>query len=222
MPWKPLPQVSGKTGVIESVLLNGIPGIWHGFGTRLSVGWPGEYINLKQIHSDVIFAAEGRQGCIGEGDALMSSSPGQRIGVRTADCVPLLFADPDHRAVAAVHAGWRGTVAEIAVKTVRRMQEAYGSDPRRIYAAIGPAIGKCCFEVGADVAAQFSPWFLRVEILTHVDLPETNYRQLLRAGLLPEHIDAPRMCTVCDPERFHSYRRDRERSGRMIAAIGII
>jgi copper oxidase (laccase) domain-containing protein len=102
------------------------------------------------------------------------------------------------------------------------MQEAYGSDPRRIYAAIGPAIGKCCFEVGADVAAQFSPWFLRVEILTHVDLPETNYRQLLRAGLLPEHIDAPRMCTVCDPERFHSYRRDRERSGRMIAAIGII
>jgi polyphenol oxidase len=222
MPWKPLPQVSGKGGVIESALLKDIPGIWHGFGTRLSTGWPGEYTNLKQTHSDMIFAAEDRHGCIGEGDALMSSTPGQRIGVRTADCVPLLLADPDHHAVAAVHAGWRGTVAEIAGKTVRRMQETYGSDVRRIRAAVGPAIGKCCFEVGPEVATQFTTWFPGVEISTHVDLAEANYRQLLLAGLRPEHIDASRICTMCDSERFHSYRRDRERSGRMVAAIGII
>jgi YfiH family protein len=221
MPSKPLPHVSGE-GVIESKLLGGIPGIWHGFGTRLSGGWPGEYTNLKQIHSDIIFPAENRTGCLGEGDALTSSSPGQRIGVRTADCVPLLFADPDRHVVAAAHAGWRGTAAEIAGKTVRRMQEVYGSDPCRIHAAIGPAIGKCCFEVGPEVAAQFALWFPGVKILTHVDLAETNYRQLLSAGLLAEHIDTLRLCTVCDAERFDSYRRDRDRSGRMVAAIGII
>jgi YfiH family protein len=217
---KPLPPVK-EGGIIESGLLSRIPWVWHGFGTRLSGDWPGEYAKLKQVHSNAVLLAGENQGCAGEGDALVSSTPGQRIGVRTADCVPILFADPDRHAVAAAHAGWRGTVAEIAVATVTRMQELYGSDPRRIHAAIGPAIGECCFEVGAEVAGQFVRWFPNVQILTHVDLVEANYRQLLISGLLPEHIDAPRLCTVCDPDRFHSFRRDKEQSGRMVSAIAI-
>ena len=111
---------------------------------------------------------------------------------------------------------------EIARKAVMRMQEAYGSDPARIHAAMGPAIGACCFEVGAEVAEQFTPWFTDAKNLTHVNLAEANYRQLLGAGLLPEHIDDPRLCTACDSRRFHSFRRDREQSGRMVAAIGIV
>jgi YfiH family protein len=196
--------------------------VWHGFGTRVSEGWPGEYTRLKQIHSNLVHAADEGQGCIGEGDSLISWTPGQKVGVRTADCVPLLFADPDHRAVAAAHAGWRGTVAEIAATTLERMRAVYGSEPRRIYAAIGPAIGECCFEVGPEVAAQFAPWFPDAKSLTHVNLAETNFRQLVGAGLLPEHIDVMNLCTVCDPDRFHSFRRDKEHSGRMVAAIGVI
>ena len=211
-----------QDGVLSSDLLNRIPWVWHGFGTRLSAGWPGDYTQVKQIHSDIVFAAEEQRGCIGEGDALISSTPGQRIGIRTADCVPLLLADAARPVVAAVHAGWRGTVAQIARKAVMRMQEAYGSDPARIHAAMGPAIGACCFEVGAEVAEQFTPWFTDAKNLTHVNLAEANYRQLLGAGLLPEHIDDPRLCTACDSRRFHSFRRDREQSGRMVAAIGIV
>src|SRR5690242_6035498 len=97
------------------------------------------------------------------------------------------------------------------------MREAYGANPARISAAIGPAIGQCCFEVGSGVAAQFAPWIANAEVLTHIDLAEANDQQLLRVGLAPEHIDVPRLCTVCDPGRFHSYRRDKERSGRMVA-----
>lgn len=217
-----LPAHVNQNGLIVSEVLSRIPWIWHGFGTRLSGDWPGPYTNLKQVHSDVVFTADEKQGCIGEGDALITSTLGQWIGIRTADCVPLLLADPDRRVVAAAHAGWRGTVAEIAGKTIRRMQAVYGSDPRRIHAAIGPAIGECCFQVGLEVAAQFTPWFPNAEKLTRVDLTEANYRQLLLAGLLPEHIDAPRLCTVCDHKRFHSFRRDKEHSGRMVAAISIL
>ena len=218
---KPLSLIK-QSGVISSDLLNAIPWVWHGFGTRVAEGWPGEYTHPKQIHSDIVLGADEGRGCLGEGDALISSIAGQRIGIRTADCVPLLLADPDRPVVAAVHAGWRGTVAEIAVKTVRRMHEDFGSDPGRIYAAIGPAIGECCFEVGAEVAEQFERWFPNSKNLTHVNLAETNYRQLLESGLLPEHIDDQRLCTACDAERFHSFRRDREQSGRMVAAIRIL
>jgi purine-nucleoside/S-methyl-5'-thioadenosine phosphorylase / adenosine deaminase len=218
---KPLPFVK-QYGVISSDLLTRIPWVWHGFGTRLAEGWPGEYTQLKQTHSDIVFAADDGRGCIGEGDALISSTAGQKIGIRTADCVPLLLADPDRPVVAAVHAGWRGTVAEIAIKAVRRMHEDYGSDPRRIYAAMGPAIGECCFEVGVEVAEQFTPWFANAKNLTHVNLTEANYRQLLDAGLLAEHVDDQRLCTACDAQQFHSFRRDREQSGRMVAAIAIL
>ena len=81
-------------GVLESSLLKRLPWLRHGFGTRLSDAWPGEYTHLKQIHSDIVFSADGGQGCVGHGDALVTATPGRLIGIRTADCVPLLFADP--------------------------------------------------------------------------------------------------------------------------------
>ena len=208
-------------GVLESALLKQLPWLRHGFGTRLSAHWPGEYTQLKQIHSDIVFLVDGASGCLGEGDALVTAKEAQIIGVRTADCVPVLFADAEKRVVAVVHAGWRGTVAEIARRTVERMRQEFGSDPRRIYAAIGPSIGRCCFEVGSEVARQFVPMFPDAARATHVDLNDDNVRQLLEVGMNPDHIDVSSLCTMCETERFHSFRRDKQMAGRMVSAIGI-
>jgi polyphenol oxidase len=208
-------------GVLESDLLKQLPWLRHGFGTRLSAHWPGEYTQLKQIHSDIVFLVDRASGCLGEGDALVTATKAQIIGVRTADCVPILFADADKRVVAAAHAGWRGTVAQIASRTVERMQQEFGSDPRSVYAAVGPSIGPCCFKVGSEVARQFAPYFPDAARATHIDLKETNARQLLELGLHPGHIDVSSSCTMCEAERFHSFRRDKQMAGRMISAIGI-
>ena len=199
----------------------------HGFGTQASGVWPDPWqlIMLKQIHSDIAVRVDGGRGYVGEGDALYSDRPGVVIGVRTADCVPILLADPEHRAVAAVHAGWRGSAAGIVEKTVRRMAEEYGSDPAALHAAIGPAIGGCCYEVGPEVAREFRayPEGLSGEgERRHLDLTAVNRKQLGIARLDPSRIYSGAGCTKCSPGEFHSYRRDGARAGRMISAIGVL
>lgn len=201
------------------------PWLKHGFGTKHSV-WPGSTrcATLKQIHSAETHVADGT-GCLGSGDALLSRHRGLYISIRTADCVPLLFVDPVTRAVAAVHAGWRGTVAEIGPKAVRQMSEKFGTRAADIEVAIGPAIGPCCYEVGPDVASQFKSIFPeRVDLhsKTRIDLAEANRRQLIDSGVRPNGIMIARICTACANEDFHSYRRDAESAGRLISAIGIV
>jgi len=170
--------------------------------------------SLKQIHSSECVAAEGRSGILGEGDALLEDRPGSVVAVKTADCVPILLVDDAHHAVAAVHAGWRGTAAGIAGKAVAAMRERFGS--RDLYAAIGPSIGKCCYEVGPEVSAQFG-----LEGRTFLDLPEFNRRQLLDSGVTAERIFASNLCTQCKADEFHSFRRDREAAGRLYSFAGI-
>jgi YfiH family protein len=208
-------------GVFESELLSQFPWLWHGFGSRIANGWPGEYTSAKQTHSDIVQIAE-QGSLLGHGDALVSATPGLRVGVRTADCVPLLFVDPIHRVVAAVHAGWRGTTAEIGPKTLQRMQQTFGTDPEEVYAAIGPCISECCFQVGSEVATEFRRWLADAEDRTHIDLVSVNVTQLQDSGVPKSQIDVSGMCTVCDPAQFHSFRRDKEASGRMVAAIEIV
>jgi len=192
-----------------------LPWLVHGFGTRVSQDWPqgGEVVTLKQTHSDITWEARDATGCLGEGDALMTNRAGLLLTIRTADCIPVLIVDPVHRAVAAVHAGWRGTVAGIAGKTVRRMVQAYGSSPVDMVAVIGPGINVCCFEVGLEVAVQFG------SNASHVDLIEANRKNLAEAGVWSVAQGAP--CTVCKPGLFHSYRRDKTQ-GRMVSAVGIL
>jgi len=179
---------------------------------------------LKQIHSDRIERVDGGRGYLGEGDALVTDRPGVLIGVRTADCVPILIADPERQTVAAVHAGWRGTVEGIAVKAVSRLTHEYGSKPEDLHAALGPSIGPCCYEVGPEVAARFRPWLsdLPDGKRVHLDLTEVTQRQLTQAGLNTANIYAGSPCTHCRPSELHSYRRDGPKAGRMIAAIGIL
>ena len=208
--------------VYQSDRLLQLPWLIHGFGTRLSDNWPGEYTRAKQVHSDVIFTADepAAPAILGEGDALVTSTAGRMIGVRTADCVPILLVDPAKRAVAAVHAGWRGTVQNIVGKTINHLRQEYGTNPSDVLAVIGPSIGECCYEVGPEVAEQFAQLLPDRADPRHLNLEEANRRQLAAAGLRNEAIELGSLCTRCR-EDLHSWRRDKEASGRMVAAIGI-
>jgi len=198
--------------------LDSFPWLIHGFGTRLAdipAAFP-QLATVKQIHSTECVEGDGRSGVLGKADALIESNEGAVVAVRTADCIPVLLVDPVRRAVAAVHAGWRGTAGGIAGKTITRMRERFGTEAADLHAAIGPGIGKCCYEVGPEVAEQFAQ-----HGTTHLDLTEENRRQLIAAGVTPGRIYASNLCTKCRPEEFHSYRRDRDDAGRLYSFAGL-
>jgi purine-nucleoside/S-methyl-5'-thioadenosine phosphorylase / adenosine deaminase len=208
-------------------------------------------VALKQFHSDVIcdFSASPEEAC--SADASISNTPGLLLGIQTADCVPILLVDPVKRAVAAIHAGWRGTLKRIVEKTVGRMEMQYGSRPKDLIAAIGPAIGGCCYEVGVEVAASFQSQFPQAtewfdELRTgdepnplqwlnqfppghqpppksvRLDLRKANRAQLLAVDLDAKNIFVSDLCTACHPELLFSYRKHGSQSGRMMSAIGIV
>ncbi|SRR5579885_1327668 len=199
---------------MTSRILAELPWLRHEFGTRSSPLSQDGMASLKQIHSKIILVAD-RTGCAGRGDALVTHRAGVGLSVRTADCLPILIADRQRRAVAAIHAGWRGTAAHIVAEALAVMAREFGTQPRGVAAAIGPGIGGCCYEVGEDVARQFGK-----TSAGKIDLARENFRQLQAAGV--EAIDSLQACTFCHPELFYSWRRDRERAGRMISFIEII
>jgi YfiH family protein len=202
--------------ILQSPILSQLAWIDHGFGTRLAPLSQEGMASLKQIHSAVALVAN-QPGCAGDGDALLTNRPGLRLSVRTADCYPILLADSRNRAVAAVHAGWRGAADEIVAKTIAKMRTQFGTSPPDIVAAIGPGIGVCCYQVGAEVAQLFG-----VEGAGRVDLAAANRCQLIDAGVEDRHIDVLGGCTSCDAARFYSFRREKEEAGRMISYIGLV
>jgi YfiH family protein len=188
----------------------------HGFGTRAAN--PLADVTLRQIHSDVVVNAHGLADRQMEGDALVTADVNLRIGVRTADCVPLLLLDSKRKAVAAVHAGWRGTVAEVVRGALRKMAVDFGTEPRAVSVAIGPCIRVCCYEVGAEVAARFPSAAI---CQRNVDLPEANKILLLAAGVRAENIFDSGFCTACQVDQFFSYRREPLNPGRLLSVIQI-
>jgi hypothetical protein len=126
------------------------------------------------------------------------------------------LADSQNKAIAAIHAGWRGTAGEIVIKTLEKMRSEFGTQPSDISAAIGPGIGVCCYEVGEDVSKQFG-----FAVRTHLDLMSENRKQLESVGVPARNIEALGVCTFCDTERFFSYRREKEKAGRMTSFIRI-
>lgn len=201
--------------ILTSPLLSQFEWLEHGFGTRLDLVSQERMASLQQVHSATVLVAEEPAGCAGTGDSLICNHPGTVLSVRTADCFPVLMADSRTHAVAAVHAGWRGTASEIVIQTLLRMREEFGTDPQDVVAVIGPGIGACCYHVGEEVALRFGR-----KKAGHLDLAAVNRRQLLMAGLAGENIDAVGSCTYCDAENFHSFRRDKEQAGRMISYVG--
>ena len=199
--------------MLYSSLLTGLKWLDHGFGTRADSVPQESMASLKQIHSGLALPGE-RIGCASEGDALVTAHAGVPVSVRTADCYPILLADERNHAVAAVHAGWRGTAARIVVHALEEMHRLYGTSAADVHAAIGPGIGECCYEVGADVARQFG-----LDQAGRIDLAAINRRQLLDAGVAEHRIDVLGGCTKCDAHLFHSYRRDQLAAGRMVSYI---
>jgi hypothetical protein len=163
-----------------------------------------------------------------EFDGLVSDRPGAVLGAFAADCIPILFADPDAAVCGAAHAGWRGTLGQVAVNVLSRMRER-GAHAGSIRVALGPSIGPCCFEVGPEVVAEFRARFPGVSDVIvagprkdHIDLRRAMRAQLESAGVQPEHIDDDPPCTQCAPERFFSYRRDGFEGGVHMGFIGLI
>jgi YfiH family protein len=202
---------------------------------------PGSLRLVKQVHGiDVIVARRPSTGLTAGGepvpttrpqaDIIVSDDPEVAIGVRVADCAPVLLHDPVRHAAGAAHAGWRGTAAGAAGAAVRAMQEAFGSRPADLVAAIGPCLGACCGEVGPDVVdafraggagrASLAAWFSPgTGDRSFLDLERANRDQLQDAGVSPEAIFGAGLCTKTHLTRLHSYRGDRERAGRMVGAI---
>ena len=180
-------------------------------------------VTLRHVHSDRVLEAGRLPDREAEGDGLVTNQIGLSIGIRTADCVPLLILDSTTRAVAAVHAGWRGTASGIARRAVERLQASYDSLPGELYAAIGPCIRACCYQVGEEVAARFAG---AGDVLQpdgpgkyRLDLAAANRLQLEESGLKPDHVFDCQLCTCCLADRFFSYRREPANPGRLLAAI---
>ena len=203
-------------GIWHSDILDNLPWVEHGFATRHRPDWPGDYARVRQVHSALVQEASGDAP---QGDGLITRERGRWIGIRTADCVPVLLADVNHRAVAAIHAGWRGTAGKIVRVALDQMHQRYGTTSEDVRAAIGPCIAQCCFEVGPEVGAEFPNEFQSDP--PRVDLVRANQRQLLEWGVDTAAVDIAGLCTMCDSGEFESYRRDREQSGRMVSAIRI-
>jgi len=207
-------------------------------------------IALKQIHSDVIHLFEDFPAEPCRGDASATNRSGLLLAVQTADCVPILLADLKRRAIAAVHAGWRGTLQRIVAKTIGKMQMQFGSRPADMLAAIGPSIGGCCYEVGTEVASEFrsqfsnaSDWFdelrtgdepnplqwLNMAPPGHqpppknvlLDLRKANRAQLLDAGLREQNIIVSDLRTACRRDLLFSYRKEAGATGRLMSVIGL-
>jgi hypothetical protein len=177
-------------------------------------------IGLIQIHSDKVLKLEKenlplRGGPLGEADAIITNLPGVPIYILVADCLPILFYDQTHKAIGLAHAGWRGTVAQIGVKTLLAMSEAYGTTPSEVKVVLGPAIGPCCYEVGTDVKDKFAVFNYAGEILEQsgkanwkLNVPEANARQLLEAGVLEDRLIRSNLCTVNHIDLFYSHRAE--------------
>lgn len=197
---------------------------------------PEDFVTVRQVHGDRVLVLKGGRAeprdprLRNEGfDALVTDEPGLVLAVKTADCVPILLADPVRKAIGIVHAGWRGTALAVAKKAVRAMGDAFGCEPSDMVAVLGPAIGPCCYQVGRLVfealggvgadreylrpAAEDGQWRL--------DLPGINRRQLLKEGLEKGRITSGSICTVCQKDIFFSHRAQGGKAGRQVSFIRI-
>ena len=195
---------------------------------------------LTQVHGAAVSVVR-RGGAVSaerpEADALVSDSPDIAVAVRAADCVPILMADGVTGAVAAVHAGWRGTAVRVAVAALNAMEREFGTHPRNVIAAIGPSIGPCCYQVGSDLVDAFAAagherylierWFSapppprgsRERAQLRLDVAAANRDQLVLAGVPESQIYDSRLCTAMHLDVLTSYRAEKENAGRIAGAI---
>ena len=185
------------------------------------------FARVRQVHGCRVVEVEAGTEPVEEADAVATVVPGVAACVSIADCVPVLLADPRSGAVAAVHAGWRGTIGGAAAAAVKALVDRHGARPGDLLAAIGPGIGPCCFEVSRELAVRFRD---EVGVVTatprdhgsRVDLWRANEVLLRRAGLPGQRIETLARCTSCEERTFFSHRRDRGLTGRHVAFISAV
>ncbi|MFM8550800.1 MAG: peptidoglycan editing factor PgeF [Nitrospiraceae bacterium] len=210
-------------------------GVRHFFGTRHEAGRPDlaarVLVSVTQVHgTDALVldrpVGEGEQFG-GTWDALVTDQAEVLLTVKTADCVPVLVHDPQRGVVAAIHSGWRGSVAGILPRTLAVMRERFGSAPRSLRIGIGPSAGPCCYEVDEPVLEKlrsgFSDWPLVARETGQgvwlLDLRDLLRRQAQTWGVEAHAIRSANVCTICHPSLFHSYRRDGTARGTMVSGI---
>jgi len=214
------------------------PGAWRVLASAIGVSWD-HVVSLNQVHgrevaivrkSVALEALRQMQKEPPPADALISDAPEAALVVRAADCVPLLIGDTGTGAAAAVHAGWRGTAARVAVAAIDAMGREFGSRPADLVVAVGPAIGSCCYEVGPDVVDAFAAaghdrylidrWFMTPrERKMRLDVAGANRDQLILAGVREENIHACGLCTAMHLDVLTSYRAEKEAAGRIAGVI---
>ncbi len=181
------------------------------------------FARVRQVHGARVVRADAAGTSGEEADVVVSRAPGLAACVSVADCVPVLLADPETGAVAAVHAGWRGTLARAAVEGVRALAAEAGAPPGRLLACVGPAIGPCCYEVSPELAARFraelDPGVVVEAARPRLDLWAANALLLRAAGLGATRVEVLCRCTSCERELFFSHRRDGGQTGRQTAFI---
>ncbi len=200
--------------------------------TGIPLDW---FVFPKQTHSANIkivnnthlgLGAFSRNNAIDNTDALITNSKNICIVIQVADCVPVLLFDNENSVIATIHAGWRGTAKEITKLTLEKMQTTFGTKPENIIAAIGPSIGKCCYEVGDEVIETFRSksalYDQAISIVNknfHLDLWKANELQLITSGVKQENIEIAGICTKCNSQLFFSSRQGNGDSGRFVAGI---
>ena len=188
-----------------------------------------QFFVVNQVHGDGIFVIKPQGSYFPsradlDYDAIVTTRKGLAICIKTADCVPVFIVDQVQRVIAAVHAGWRGSAAEISAKVIRLLQNRYGSRPQDILAAIGPAIGICCYEVDSAVAKSFARQKNNEAFLFPaasgnkwmLDLAEANRRQIIDCGIPEKNIELSGYCTSCRQDLFFSHRGSGGTTGRQI------
>ncbi len=243
-----MPSAPTSGSVVSSPARALIPASWPaieglvcGFGDRDSHAPAATLLLEQQVHGTrIVDAGETREAVLRRGDdgfariaeeadALVAAGPGLIVGVRTADCVPLLLVAPRARWAAAVHAGWRGTLAGIAARAVEKAGEA-GIRPDELVAALGPSIGPCCYEVSPDLGEAFARQGMALPTSSngwadagarpHLDLRAANRLWLERSGVPAPNVESVGPCTRCRRDCYHSFRADPNSQGRQVSWIG--
>ncbi len=175
----------------------------------------------KQVHSNVVIKVD-KPGEYNSCDSLITNKKNIFLAIIVADCVPIFIYDPKSGSIAAIHAGWRGSVSKVVEKTIRLMETSFQVKGKDLIAFIGPSAGVCCYEVGSEVANKFDSKYLfkSFDKRIFLDLKLFNRDLLVKCGLDGNNIETCNLCTVCNPTIFHSYRRDGKSSGRMMGIIG--
>lgn len=238
-PWGPLLECAPLAAIAR-----------HGFttkqlalrpGERGGPGWTsaaasvgcgvGQVARVRQVHGAAVRVVRAGDSpeALPEADAAITREPRTAVAVVAADCVPILLADPATGAVGAVHAGWRGTAANVSGAAIDAMRREFGVDPPNLVAAIGPSIGACCYGVGAELVTAFTEaghppadlerWFSRRDGRLVLDLWTANHDLLVNAGLAPSNVHVAELCTQTHRDVFESFRADGEAAGRMAALI---